>query len=210
MKKYQIILGSGSKYRAEQLRDLGLEFIQILPDVDEEAFKQEITDPIVLALMLSDVKAESVRQKLSKMPDFSEDTVYLLIASDQLVEYDGKILGKPGSHEKAIEQLLTLSGVEHNLITAVTMLKISGGEVEKKQDAVIQRMQMYKLTRSEIENYVESANPVDCAGSYQIEGTGLGLFASIMGEDFTSIKGLPMLKVVQYLRKFNYPIFTED
>ena len=124
MRKFRIVLGSGSKYRAEQLLDLGLEFAQISPDVDEDAYKHEITDPIVLALMLSDVKAESVRQKLLKMPDFSEDTVYLLIASDKLVEIEGEILGKPGSREKAIEQLLMLSGNEHNLITELTMLKI--------------------------------------------------------------------------------------
>ncbi|MCD4657175.1 MAG: Maf family protein [Planctomycetes bacterium] len=210
MRKFRIVLGSGSKYRAEQLLDLGLEFAQISPDVDEDAYKHEITDPIVLALMLSDVKAESVRQKLLKMPDFSEDTVYLLIASDQLVEIEGEILGKPGSREKAIEQLLMLSGNEHNLITALTMLKISGDKVEKKQDAVIERIQMHDLTRAEVENYVSSENPVDCAGSYQIEGRGLALFSNILGEDFTSIKGLPMLKVVQYLREFGFPFFTKD
>ena len=207
MAKYQIVLGSGSKYRAEQLADLGFEFKQIVPDVDEEAFKQEFSDPVILAILLSNVKAENVRAQLEKEPWFEKDVTYFLIASDQLVEFDGQILGKPGTKEKAIEQLMLLSGNEHNLITAVTMFKVGAGGFERKSDAVIERMKMHKLSIMEIQNYVNAVNPVDCAGSYQIEGIGLGLFSSIIGEDFTSIKGLPLMKVLLYLRDFDYPLF---
>ena len=208
MSKFEIILGSGSKYRAEQLADLGFEFKQISPEVDEDAFKEEFTDPVILAILLANVKAENVRAQLGQMPWFDKETTYFLIASDQLVEFDGQVLGKPGTQEKAIEQLGLLSGNEHNLITSVTMFKISKTGFERKSDAVIEHMKMHELSRAEIENYVKTVNPVDCAGSYQIEGIGLGLFESIVGEDFTSIKGLPLLKVLQYFREFDYPLFT--
>ena len=202
----KIVLGSASMYRASQLRQLGIAFEQIAPDIDEDAYKQKIPNPVVLALMLAEAKADAVKEKLSSQIaecDFANNE-YIIIASDQLVAVDNEILGKPYTSEKAVEQLLKLGGREHSLITALTVLKISQEKVLKKSDAVIQSMTMYPISKKQAEAYIAKQNVLNCSGSYQIEGFGLTLFEKIVGEDFTSIIGLPMLKLVKFLREFDY------
>ncbi len=199
--KNRIVLASASAYRAQQLRSLGLEFEQISPDIDEDSYKREIADPVVLALMLSDAKAEAVRKKFLKNAR-TKEADFIVIGSDQLVEFNGEILGKPGDKEQAIAQLLKLAGNEHSLITALTVISVSDSELRKAQDAVIETMQMYPLSRLQAERYVAAEKTWDCAGSYKIEGRGIALFESITGEDFTSIVGLPILKLVKFLREF--------
>ena len=129
MKETKIILGSGSKYRAKQLRALGLTFEQIAPGIDEKKYKSEIKAPLVLASMLSDAKAEAVRKRLfntiSDSDDEKANAEYIIVGSDQLVAFEGEILGKPGTIENAVAQLLKLSGKEHSLITAITVLKLT-------------------------------------------------------------------------------------
>ena len=132
----------------------------------------------------------------------TKEADFIIIGSDQLVEFNGEILGKPGDKEQAIAQLLKLAGNEHSLITALTVISVSDSELRKAQDAVIETMQMYPLSRLQAERYVAAEKTWDCAGSYKIEGRGIALFESITGEDFTSIVGLPILKLVKFLREF--------
>ena len=110
---WPLILASTSKYRGALLAQLGFPFESIAPGVDEDQFKQIGLNPADLALKLSEMKAHSVA---TLRPDAC------IIGSDQVCHLDGQILGKPGSFEKARDQLLRMQGKTHELLTAVTVI----------------------------------------------------------------------------------------
>jgi septum formation protein len=153
----------------------------------------EITLP-QLALSLARAKA------LSLGDEFADAHI---LASDQIAEIEGSVLHKPGTRDKAIEQLSRLQGREHRLLTALA-LRLPGGEVLTSLDT--HTMVMRPLTNSEISRYVDLEQPLDCCGSYKIESLGISLFASIVGDDFTAITGLPLLALSKLLRKAGFAI----
>ncbi|MCX7978633.1 MAG: Maf family protein, partial [Bdellovibrionaceae bacterium] len=106
-----IVLASTSKYRASQMRQLAIPFQQMTPSFDEEIFKGKGYSPLALARLLAAGKAKS----LSHLG-------CTVIAADQLVSFEGEILGKPGCRAKAIETLQRMAGREHELITALCVL----------------------------------------------------------------------------------------
>jgi len=110
----ELILASGSPHRRALLERLGIPFRAIVPPVDEEALKHTAPSrsPRDLAEFLADAKAEAVAR------DHPEAIV---VGSDQLVAFDGAILGKPGSFEAACDQLARLAGTTHELVTALTV-----------------------------------------------------------------------------------------
>ena len=112
---------------------------------------------------------------------------------------DGEILDKPGTPERAIEQLLALQGREHELVTAVA-IAVTGNE-RPVEFLDVTRLCMRPLERAEIERYVAAEAPLDCAGSYKIEGLGISLFHGIDCEDQTAIIGLPLLRLAAELRQ---------
>jgi septum formation protein len=182
-----IVLASTSKYRRELLERLGLEFRCLAPAVDETQYQQQGLDPATVASLLAIAKAESL---IGLAPDA------VIIGSDQVVDLDGELLGKPGSTEGAIAQLQKMAGREHRLITAVAVWH----EYRTRLHIEITKLQMRRLFRHEIERYVAFDNPVDCAGSYKIESQGIALFERIETQDHTSIIGLPLLETVAMLR----------
>jgi septum formation protein len=181
-----LILASTSVYRQELLRRLPLEFKAVAPLVDEEAHKNMNLAPLHLAENLARLKACSI-----KTPDS------VVIGSDQIVHFEGQILGKPGNREKAIEQLQGLAGKSHELITSVCVWDQETEIVFTDTTHLIMRA----LSRIEIERYVDLDKPYDCAGAYKIEKAGITLMAKIESDDFTAIQGLPLLKLSQVLRQ---------
>ena len=144
------------------LKRLGLSFSQIGPNVDEDSLKESGLPPVEVARSLANSKAKVVA---ADKPDS------LVIGSDQLVSLDGQILGKPGSMEAAVDQLLSMSGKTHELITAVAIHSPAGVDTFEN----IAAMTMHQLDRAAISRYVERDQPVDCAGSYKIEDAGISL-----------------------------------
>ncbi|MCA9060698.1 MAG: septum formation protein Maf [Planctomycetaceae bacterium] len=183
-----LILASGSRYRHELLSRLVSDFQTVSPDVDEDAVKAENLPPVALAQTLARMKTEAVARL------HPQATV---IGSDQLVNLNGRVLGKPGTAEAAVEQLLEMAGQAHELVTAVTVL----GNETTSDLISITRLQMRRLSRSEAERYVARDNPLDCAGSYRIESAGISLFDRIDCDDFTSIIGLPLMRLARDLRQ---------
>jgi septum formation protein len=189
----RIILASESVGRRELLARLGLPFESRAHQVDEDAFKRRIGDPAELTRALATAKAEAVAARFPGA---------LVIGSDQVAELDGEILGKPGSTDRAVAQLTRLAGREHRLITSVHVA--SGGRVECHTD--VTRLRMKPLSTERIERYIAADRPEACAGSYRIESRGIGLFESIVTEDFTAIIGLPMLATTRILERFGVPL----
>jgi len=191
-----LILASTSIYRAELLQKVGIPFSAQKPIFDEDAAKAELVSlnksPLELAEALSQGKAHS----------FSSDG-RTIIAGDQLVDFNGQVLGKSGSFEKAFHQLKTLSGKSHNLITAVTILS----DEHKFHINHLTTLTMKNLTDAEIVSYLKKDQPFDCAGSYKIEKHGLILFDEIKTDDFSAIQGLPMIWISKKLKELGYEFF---
>lgn len=180
-----LVLGSTSPYRRELLERLGISFETRKPLIDEEAEKDPSLSPENLARHLAFKKAESL-----KTPG------RVIIGGDQLVSFEGRILGKPGNRERAIDQLSSLSGKAHDLLTAICV--IDGDRVLHHLDRT--RLQFKSLTRAQIEKVVDLDEPFDCAGSYKIEKHGIALIEKIESEDFTAIQGLPLLALSRMLK----------
>ncbi len=187
-----IILASTSPYRKQLLERLGLQFSCMAPEMDEEKLKSEILatdpDPAELAKQLGRAKAQSIAQE---HPDA------IVIGSDQLAHLDEQILGKPGSAERAIEQLSKMAGKTHRLITAVTILH-QGQSFEHVDNTTLY---MHALNAEAITRYVQHDQPLNCAGSYKLEAAGISLFDRIDSDDHSAITGLPLLFVCKILRQ---------
>jgi septum formation protein len=184
----RLILASTSAYRRELLSRLGLPFDTIAPPCDEEMLKRPGEDPAQQALRLAREKAQSVA---------ALDPAACVIGCDQLVDLDGQVLGKPGSAEAAVAQLLALQARPHRLLTAL-VLACPGGELLMHLDEHV--LTMVALDRGAAQRYVAADAPLDCAGSYKIEARGIALFARVAGEDFSAITGLPLIALARLLR----------
>lgn len=184
MAQKQLILASTSKYRQELLARLAYPFTTQAPLIDEESEKDPRLSPQALAEKLARLKAQSLQQ-----------AEHVIIGGDQLVAFEGRILGKAHTAENAVQQLESMQGKTHELITAICV--ISGQKVIPFTD--ITRMHMKKLTRQQIERYVHLDQPLDCAGSYKIEKHGIMLFEKIESQDFTAIQGLPLIALNKIL-----------
>lgn len=190
---YPLILASTSKYRGELLTQLGWDFKALAPGVDEDQFKNNTLTPKELALTLSECKAQAV---FDKNPDAC------VIGSDQVCTLGNKILSKPYTPEAAFKQLSEMQGKAHQLLTAVTLLSPEG----KERFINITTLHMRNLTAEEIKTYIKADNPLDCAGSYKLEGRGIKLFNKIEMSDHTAIIGLPLIELTSVLMKWGYPL----
>ena len=182
-----LILASTSPYRRAQLGLLRLPFRCVAPGVDEGAIEADPAEPAELARRLARAKAEAVA---------SREPGAVVIGGDQVVAFEGRVLGKPGTAERAVEQLLAMAGREHQLISAVSVADRDGIEVATE----VARLRVRALTRDEAERYVAADRPLDCAGSYKIESLGIALFDRIEASDHSAIVGLPLLAVCRMLR----------
>ena len=183
-----LVLASESPYRRELLARLGVSFECVSPHLDEDATKREIADSLQLAKTLARLKAQKI------LADFPN---HLVIGADQVLDLEGTVFSKPGTLERAAEQLKKLSGKTHKLITAVCLAS-SEKLIEFENVA---KLTMYPLTSKEIQDYVNTDKPFNCAGSYKIESAGIRLFEKIETDDFTSIVGLPLIQLNAYLRR---------
>lgn len=183
-----LILASTSRFRAELLGRLGLPWEQEDSLIDEEPWKRRGLSPAELVTQLAMAKAEAVQRRHPGA---------VVLGADQVAELNGTILGKPGSTERAVEQLEFLSGRTHTLWSAVALVGPCPEQVQVDVD--VHQMTMRALGRAELVRYVEREDVLGCAGSYRVEGLGAALFSAMEGHDWTGIIGLPLLTVVRML-----------
>lgn len=196
----KIILASTSKYRAQLIEKLGLPFACVKPLADEDIMKS--------LLMSENASALEIAETLSKQKGTSIQSLYpndVIISGDQVVNFHGKIIGKPGSKEKAIEQLRVMNNNTHELITSTTL--IAEGKILHNNN--VTKMKMKNLTETEIRAYVELDNPVDCAGSIKIESYGISLFEKVESSDFSAIQGLPLIWISNTIKGLGYELFKK-
>lgn len=188
-----LILASSSRYRADLLTRLGIDFECRAPDVDESPLPGEA--PADLVRRLAHLKAAAVAANCR---------AGLVIGSDQVAVSGGRILGKPGTAESACAQLALLSGRAVSFLTGLCLLDAVSGA---HQLAVVPTTVHFRtLQRAEIENYVAREQPLDCAGSFKSEGLGIALFERIDGDDPTALIGLPLIELCGMLRRAGRPV----
>lgn len=196
-----LILASGSKGRADILNGTGLQFSQIVADVDEAGLrdalyaKNENVSPEEIAMVLGKAKAEIVSQ--------SHLEAYV-IGADQVLDFQGKIYEKPASIEQARENLLAFKGGEHYLHSAVCVFKNGVPIFEHIATAT---MTIRDFSEEFLDKYLEVAGDSvkTSVGAYRLEETGIHMFEAIEGDYFT-ILGLPVLPLLAFLRKENLVI----
>ncbi|MBA3936126.1 MAG: septum formation protein Maf [Planctomycetes bacterium] len=190
-----LVLASTSRYRRQLLERLGLPFRALAPACDEEALKDPALSPQALAEMLALAKARSLTAGLPAATIIGSDQVAAVHLDDSW-----RILGKPGSAARAVEQLALLAGREHVLITAMAVL--DRGQVHTHTD--VTRLHMRPLERAQLERYVAADQPLDCAGAYKLEARGITLFADIISADHSAITGLPLIALTAILARCGY------
>lgn len=182
----QLVLASTSPYRKNLLQRLGLRFETCAPNVDESILDNE--SPQTLVARLSEAKARAVADVFPNA---------LIIGSDQVAVLDGNILGKPGNHQTATEQLRNASGKHVEFVTGLCLLdtRNNGCQTSVVPYAVVFR----ELSDSDIESYLQREKPYDCAGSFKSEGLGIALFERMEGDDPNALIGLPVIELCKLL-----------
>ena len=193
----RLILASSSAYRRELLARLRLPFELIPPDLDETPGAGET--PPDTALRLSRAKAEAVAMQIGPA---------LVIGSDQVATLDGEHIGKPGNHERALEQLKKMRGRAVIFHTALCLLDSRPGAEHGLQLANIQTIvHMRDLPDNELDAYLRIEQPYDCAGSAKNEGLGIAIIESIDSHDPTALTGLPLIALTNMLRRAGVVFF---
>lgn len=181
MDERKIILASASPRRAELLSSLGVEFTVIPSEYEENI--EDFADIEQTVNELSFQKANDVHK--SHFHD-------IIIGADTIVVLDGKILCKPKDKLDATKMLKSLSGGEHKVYTAVTLLC----EDKRISFCDTTSVTFFELNEKEISDYVKSGEPLDKAGAYGIQGKGAYLVKKIEG-DYYSVMGLPIARTVR-------------
>lgn len=182
-----LVLASTSPYRRDLLQRLGVPFEVVAPQVDETPRPGE--RPAEIAERLSLEKAAAVA---ARRPDA------LVIGSDQTATLDDTgLIGKPGAHDRAVEQLRAASG---RTVTFHTGLCLWRPDAPPEVDRVVTRVRFRRLDDAEIERYLRAERPYDCAGSARAEGLGIALLEAQEGPDPTALIGLPLIRLSAMLR----------
>ncbi len=182
----KLILASSSPYRRALLARLKIPFEAISPDVDETPKPDETPQQMVERLS---------RAKARKIAATHRDA--LVIGSDQVAVYKGKIVGKPHDHDKAVAQLKDASGRTVVLYTGLVLHNAATG---KEQCEVLPyRVTFRALTEEQIESYLRKEQPYSCAGSVKSEGLGIALLEKFEGDDPNTLIGLPLIRLVRML-----------
>ncbi len=187
MPQKTLILGSTSPFRKALLERFNLDFTTASPDIDETPLTNESPEDYVLRLSLE--KAKAVAQEHSNA---------LIIASDQCSILNGTIRGKPGNHENAVKQLTESSGKRVSFLTGLCLYDTH--EQTYELDLVPFHVDFRILTAQEIESYLLAEQPYFCAGSFKSEGLGVTLFKRLVGDDPSSLIGLPLIRLSEMLR----------
>ena len=196
MNQFELILASSSQTRKDLMDRLRLNYRCISPDIDESAMGELHADD--LAKRLAFQKARVIAE---------QNPNEIVIGSDQVAwrehaPYD--FIGKPLSVENAIQQLQENSGKIVFFSTALSVQHLRSGF----ERTLVEHYQVKfrQLTLAEIERYIEIDQPLHCAGSFKCESLGISLFEKMVGDDQTTLMGLPMIQLCKILRQFGITV----
>jgi len=207
----RLILASGSPRRNELLSVLGIPFEIIVPNIPEDPLPDE--SPENLVLRLSAEKGLAVSAGLPDAVVLAADTIVVL---DPDCEHGAEsdrgvapiILGKPADRNDAIAMLKSIQGREHTVFTGVAVVcgdyrRFGAARPVLETFIGCSRVEIASLTDDEIENYVDTGEPMDKAGGYAVQGRGASFIASIQGS-YTNVVGLPLAEVRMSLKRLGF------
>ena len=196
-----IILASSSTYRKNLLERLIKNFQCISPEIDESIQSNESATEYVTRLAMQ--KANAVSRSLH-----AEQAPTLVIGSDQCAVLNNQIITKPSSPEMAFQQLQASSG---NTVTFYTGICVINTKTKTQQiDYETFQVEFRNLTAQQIKAYLEKDQPYDCAGSFKAEGLGISLFNKMLGDDYNTLIGLPLIKLTSMLNKEGFDVLTQN
>jgi MAF protein len=181
-----LVLGSASPFRRQLLERIGIAFESASPDIDESRLPGESPDDLVLRL---------AQEKARAVADAHPHA--LIIGSDQVACIDGRILGKPGTHDRARSQLLEVSGKRVSFYTGLCLLNTDSGHCQSVCEPF--HVHFRRLQPAQIERYLRREKPYNCAGSFKSEGLGIALFDRMEGDDPNALIGLPLIQLISML-----------
>lgn len=182
----RLILASTSPFRRAILEKLTLPFEVSAPDVDESRLDKEQPPQLVGRLACA---------KAMKVAEYHPDG--LIIGSDQVAVIDDTILGKPGTHAKAVAQLQQASGKTVTFLTGLCLYNAGTGRCQS--EVVPFKVVFRELSLQQIENYLRAEQPYNCAGSFKSEAMGIALFERLEGDDPNTLIGLPLIRLIRML-----------
>lgn len=189
----ELVLASTSPYRRELLSRLKVPFAVTSPEVDETPLPGERPDATALRLAVAKAKAVAAGH-----PDA------LIIGSDQVAMLGDMQLGKPGSHDRALEQLRMMRGRTVVFHTALCLYNSRSGNTQAK--VVPFEVQFRNYDDALIERYLAKEQPYNCAGSAKAEGLGIALIARMSGDDPNALIGLPLIALIDMLRNEGFDV----
>lgn len=202
----EFILASKSIGRNKLLKQLHVEFKTLPADIDESQLSDELPSELVMRLSIS--KGETVLKKILSENDFkpchNQTTNLIIISSDQVAVFNGKVYGKPGTPENAFNQLKLFNNSTIEFITGLNVInyELSNNIVsESIYTSVSGSTKLRNLSDEQIRNYIEKDSPTACAASLKVEGLGMALLENIETHDFNAIIGLPILELTKILEK---------
>ena len=190
----KLVLGSSSPFRKMLLERLMVPFETSNPDIDESALDGET--PIELVERLAIEKAKAVTK---------DHPNSLIIGSDQVALHGSDVVGKPHTHERAVEQLRSASGKKITLYTGLALVNSNTGNIQS--EVVPFTVHFKQLSEHIIESYLRKEEPYNCAGSVKSEGLGIALMERFDGDDPNALIGLPLIRLVAMLENEHFPLF---
>ena len=185
----RIILASQSPRRIRLLKQIGLN-PEVIPSSVEEAFDPSLT-PDQNARKLALAKADHVGRLIADG---------IVIGADTIVVLGDVLLGKPANRVEAKQMLRQLSGQEHTVITAFSLLDLPGGRHQCESEKT--RVTFRNLPDEEIDRYVAGGSPMDKAGAYGIQDDYGAVFVSRIEGCFYNVVGFPLSKFYTTLQEF--------
>lgn len=189
----KLILGSSSPFRKKLLERFNIDFLCDSPAIDESRLEGEAPEQLVRRLSIK--KAQAVA---------ANHTDALVIGSDQIAVFQDQILGKPHSHDRAVEMLTSFSGQTVRFETGLCLLNTENQS--HQYECITTRVHFRDLNTNTIENYLALDKPYQCAGSFQAEGLGIVLFDQLESEDPSALIGLPLIALNNMLLREGFDV----
>lgn len=189
-----LVLASTSIYRSELLKRLQIPFEIASPEVDETPLPSESAR--ATSLRLAEAKARAVAAHYPNA---------LIIGSDQVALLDDQQLGKPLTHANAVRQLQMMRGKTTCFYTALALLNCQTDNLQT--GVAVNFVTLRQLSDAEIEGYLLKEQPYHCAGSAKSEGLGIALMSKMTGDDPNALIGLPLILLIEMLRRENVKLF---